>query len=161
MTKPTTEAGKRLVRFAQNMTEAEMLAEVAAIETEAVNAVLDRLAAEVRAMGTTKLDRRDLPPRFVYRSAVLAAIEKEQRLLAHLAECDTCRPFGWHINARNAIATVEDEAVKAALDRLVQRIHDDVGSDIEGLARDSEKALHCAWPTITLRILAAIEEARR
>ena len=85
MSEPTTEAGKRLVRFAQNMTEAEMLAEVATIEAEAVNAVLDR---------------------------------------------------------------------------LVQRIHDDVGSDIEGLARDSEKALHCAWPTITLRILAAIEKER-
>ena len=50
MTEPTTEAGKRLVRFAENMTEPEVRAEVATIEAEAVNAALDKVAAEVSGM---------------------------------------------------------------------------------------------------------------
>lgn len=60
MTEPTTEAGRRLVRFAENMTEPEVRAEVATIEAEAVNAALDKVAAEVRDANSPGLPDIDL-----------------------------------------------------------------------------------------------------
>ena len=77
MSEPTTEAGRRVVEVApcDGGVSPEALTEmVLAIEAEAVNAVLDRLAAKVRGMPTVS---RSLADAVGYR--VLAAIEKERR----------------------------------------------------------------------------------
>ena len=42
-----------------------------------------------------------------------------RRLLGHLSECDTCRPFGDHFNARGLVATIEAEARAYERERLL------------------------------------------
>ena len=81
---------------------------VARIDAE-VNAALDRLVQRIHDdVGSDQATMTE--PTTEAGKRLLAQLEAGKRLLAHLAECDTCRPFGPLINARNAIAAIEAEA---------------------------------------------------
>jgi hypothetical protein len=57
---------------------------------------------------------------------------------------------------RATILAIEAEARGAALAEVRRQTGNHLGHDLRQLATDAEKALHCAWPTMFLRVLDEI-----